>query len=259
MKYRGAVLDVDGTVVRGDEPIPGAPAGVERIRAAGIDPLFVSNNPSKLPPDYVERLSRAGYDVDVEQVVTAGTVTTASLSEQHPADPIYLVGAPGLADQFRDAGLTLASDPEAAAVVVVSLDREFDYETLTTVQWILEDEDVRFYGTDPDVVIPAASRDVPGSGALINAVADVTGREPDAVFGKPNEPTLRAIFDRLPHDPAECFVVGDRLDTDVALGEAAGMTTVLVRTGVTDGRTLERSEIQPDYVLDSLSEIERVL
>lgn len=259
MEYRGAVLDVDGTVVRGDEPIPGAPAGVERIRSAGVEPLFVSNNPTRTPPDYVRRLSRAGYDVDADRVITAGTVTTAFLRDHHRRDPIYLVGAEGLVEQFRDAGLELVSDPELADVVVVSLDREFDYDELSAAQWALEGDHVRFYGTDPDVVIPAADRDVPGSGALINVVADVAGREPDAVFGKPNEPTLRAIFDRFDYDPADCFVVGDRLDTDVALGQAAGMTTVLVRTGVTDADALANAGIRPDFVLDSLAEIDRVL
>ncbi|WP_259535510.1 HAD-IIA family hydrolase [Halalkaliarchaeum sp. AArc-CO] len=259
MEYRGAVLDVDGTVVRGDEPIPGAPDGVRRLRSAGVEPLFVSNNPSKAPPAYVRRLSRAGYDVDVDHVVTAGTVSTAYLERHHPDDSIYLVGETGLARQLREVGLSLSSDPSVADVVVVSLDREFDYEELCAVQWALEDDDVRFYGTDPDVVIPAAERNVPGSGALINAVVDVTGRQPDAVFGKPNEPTRRAIFERFDYDPGDCFVVGDRLDTDIALGNEAGMTTVLVRTGVTDAEALANAEIQPDYVLDSLAGIDRVL
>ncbi|AUX08564.1 4-nitrophenyl phosphatase [Halalkaliarchaeum desulfuricum] len=259
MEYRGAVLDVDGTVVRGDEPIPGAPDGVGRIRSAGVEPLFVSNNPSKAPQAYVRRLSRAGYDVDVEHVVTAGTVSTNYLENHHPDESIYLVGAPGLARQFRDVGLSLVSDPDAADVVVVSLDKEFDYEELCAVQWALEDDDVPFYGTDPDVVIPAEKRNIPGSGALINVVVDVTGRQPDVVFGKPNEPTRRAIFERFDYDPAACFVVGDRLDTDIALGNEAGMTTVLVRSGITDEETLANAEIQPDYVLDSLAQIDRVL
>lgn len=259
MSYRGAVLDVDGTVVRGDEPIQGAPDGVQRIRAAGIEPLFVSNNPSKEPRAYVRRLTRAGYDVDVDRVITAGTVTTRYLERHHSDDPIYLIGAEGLLEQFRESGLDVVSDPDRAAVVVVSLDKAFDYDDLCAVQGALEDNGVQFYGTDPDVVIPAAERDIPGSGALINAVADVTGREPDLVFGKPNGPTRRAVLEHLEDDPGACFVVGDRLDTDIALGNTAGMTTVLVRTGVTDRQTLAASDIRPDYVLDSLSEIDRVL
>lgn len=258
MAYRAAVLDVDGTIVRGDDPVPGAAVGLRRLREHGVEPLFVSNNPRKTPAEYARRLSRAGFDVDADRVLTAGSVSASFLRDRHRDDPIYLVGENGLAAQLREAGIELVAEAERAAAIVVSIDRRFDYDELCTVLWALED-DVLFYGTDPDVVIPATPRMIPGSGAFVNLVSDVTGREPDAVFGKPNEPTLRAVLDRVDCDPVECLVVGDRADTDVALGRAAGMTTALVLTGVTDEDDLECLEARPDYVLDSLAEIGRVL
>ena len=89
MEFSGAVLDVDGTVVRGDEPIPGAPAGYRRLREARVETLFVSNNPTKAPPAYVDRLGAAGYDADADQVFTAGAVTTRYLREHH-AEQVHL-------------------------------------------------------------------------------------------------------------------------------------------------------------------------
>lgn len=259
MEFAGAILDVDGTLMRGDEVIPGAPAGVERIRAADIEPLFVTNNASKRPSAYAKRLSAAGFDVRADQILTAGSVTTSFLRDGHVSDAIYLLGPDGLAEQIDAAGLTRVSDPEAADVVVVSLDKSFDYQDLCDVQIALEDDDVPLYGTDPDIVIPAADRDIPGTGALIRAIAAVSGREPDAIFGKPNRALLTAIFDRYDHAPGECFVVGDRIATDIALGQAVGMTTVLVLSGSTDENERTNSMIEPDYVLDSLAEIDRVL
>ncbi|AZH25004.1 HAD-IIA family hydrolase [Haloplanus aerogenes] len=259
MSYRGVVLDVDGTVVRGDEPIPGAAEGLDRLSAAGLRRLFVSNNPTKRPPAYADRLRRAGFDAHPDEIVTAGTITTAYLAERHPDDALFVVGENALVEQLTDAGLTVVTDEARADTVVVSIDRSFDYDRLCAALRACDDEDVTLVGTDPDMVIPAAEGDVPGSGAIINAVAGVVGRKPDVVLGKPSKPARRMIRDRLDLPPRDCLVVGDRLDTDIALGERAGMTTVLVRTGVTDDRDLERSDVTPDYVLDSLGDVGSIL
>jgi 4-nitrophenyl phosphatase len=259
MTLQGVVLDVDGTVVRGDTPIPGAREGVDALARAGLRRLFVSNNPTKPPAAYEERLGRAGFDVTAEEIITAGTVTSAYLAERHAGDDIFVLGESGLVDILADAGLSLVDDAEAADAVVVSIDREFTYDDLCVALWGLSDDSVRFVGTDPDMVIPAAERDVPGSGAVIHAVAGVTGRQPDVVLGKPSAFARDMVLDRLGLPPEECLVVGDRLDTDIALGARAGMTTVLVRTGITDDAALAASDIEPDYVLDSMAELERIL
>jgi 4-nitrophenyl phosphatase len=259
MTYRGVVLDVDGTVVRGDEPIPGAAEGLDRLGRAGLRRLFVSNNPTKRPPAYAERLRRAGFDAHPDEIVTAGTITTDYLAEHHAGDALFVVGEDALVDQLTDAGLTVVVDETRADTVVVSIDRTFDYDRLSTALRACDDESVTLVGTDPDMVIPAAEGDLPGSGAIINAVAGVVGRDPDVMLGKPSEPAQRIVRERLGLPPADCLVVGDRLDTDIALGERAGMTTVLVRTGVTDDRDLERSDVRPDHVLDSLGDVGSIL
>jgi 4-nitrophenyl phosphatase len=124
---------------------------------------------------------------------------------------------------------------------------------------VLADDSVAFVGTDPDMVIPAADGDVPGSGAVINAIAGVAGRDPDIVLGKPSRPATDLVLSRIGLPAERCLVVGDRLDTDVAMGAAAGMTTALVRTGVTDDAALAASEVDPDYVLDSLADLDGIL
>ena len=258
MEIAGAVLDVDGTLVRGDDPIAGAPAGVERLHEAGIETRFVSNNPTKPPAAYVDRLGAAGYDVSAENVITAGSVTTAYLNEHHADDTLYCIGESGLVDQFTDAGLTTTTDTDEADALVVSIDREFGYDDMAAAMWALK-RDIPFIGTDPDVVIPTPDRDQPGSGAVIRSIAAVTGREPDVVLGKPSQPAVEMVRARLGVPPASCLVVGDRLDTDIAFGERAGMTTVLVRSGIADEDAIAESESQPDHVVDHLGQIDRVL
>lgn len=274
MTIRGVIFDVDGTVVRGDDPLPGAAAGVAAVDDAGLGRLFVSNNPTKPPAAYERRLGRAGIPADADEVLTAGSVTADYLSTHHPDDDVAVVGERSLVELIRETGVDARrvdggiatdldtadhEDPVRPDVLVASIDREFHYDTLRTCLWLLADPSVTFLGTDPDVVIPAPHADVPGSGAMIDAIANVVGREPHATLGKPSATMRETVLARLGLDPKELLIVGDRLDTDIALGEASGMTTALVRTGVTDDAALAASPVTPDHVLDSLSELRTIL
>ncbi|ELZ91282.1 putative HAD superfamily sugar phosphatase [Haloferax mucosum ATCC BAA-1512] len=258
MEYRGVVLDVDGTVVRGDEAIPGALDGLAAIDAAGLDRLFVSNNPTKAPKRYEARLGRAGIDASADEIVTSGTTTTAYLADRHPGARTFCIGESGLCDQLSAAGLELVGAHDDPEVVVVAIDREFDYDDLRDAGVALRDG-AAFYGTDPDILIPAADGDIPGSGAIINAVAGVAERDPDAILGKPSSVAREYVLDRLGLPPEDVLIVGDRLDTDIAFGLAAGMETAVVRTGVTDDAALARSEYEPDHVLDGLGDVYRLI
>ncbi|MFB6303808.1 MAG: HAD-IIA family hydrolase [Haloferacaceae archaeon] len=259
MSIRGAVLDVDGTVVRGDEPLPGAREGLAALDDAGVSRLFVSNNPTKPPAAYSDRLRTAGFDVEPREVVTSGTTTVAYLRDHHPDDRLFLVGERGLRSQLEAAGLSVTDDPAAADVVVASIDREFTYDRLREALRAVADRDVALVGTDPDAVIPAADTDLPGSGAIVRAVAAVAERDPDAVLGKPSPTARRIVRERLDLPPESCLVVGDRLDTDVALGERAGMRTALVLTGVTDESDLADADVTPDHVFDTLADVADLL
>ncbi|MEF8840920.1 MAG: HAD-IIA family hydrolase [Haloarculaceae archaeon] len=257
--YRGAVLDLDGTVYRGRDPIPGAPEAIERLRERGLALLFLSNNPTKSREAYVERLDRMGIEVEADEVLSAGTVTTRYLAEHHADDALFVVGSPGLLDQFEEAGLGVTGDPEAADALVASYDHGFGYDDMTDAYRAVG-EGGAFVGSDPDVVIPAGNgRMVPGSGAIVNACAGVLEREPDHVLGKPSPETVEMAREAIGVPLEDCLVVGDRLNTDLAFGERAGMTTVLARTGVTDERRLAASEVEPDHVIDSLADVDTVL
>jgi 4-nitrophenyl phosphatase len=253
------VLDIDGTVLRGDRPIPGAPGAVRLLREAGLDRLFVTNNPTKSPTAYADRLSAAGVDAAPDDVLTAGETTAGYLVSEHPGRPAFVVGEDGLCEQLLEHGVVLTDQWEEAEVVLASIDRGFTYDDLTEAHWALADDSVAFVGTDPDLVVPAGEREVPGSGAIVGAVANVARRDPEAILGKPHPDAREAILDRLDVPPERCLVVGDRLDTDVALGADAGMTTVLVRSGVTGRADVAASDHEPDHVVDSLADLPRIV
>ena len=258
MSYNGIVLDVDGTVVQGDEPIPGAAEGLDAVKQAGLDRVFLSNNPTKRPVAYESRFESAGFAVDREEVFTAGTITTEYLRTEHADDRLFVIGDPGLDSQLLEADLTLIDDPEAADALVASMDREFGYQSLCDAIVAL-DAEIPFIGTDPDMLIPQTGYNIPGTGAMLHAIEGVTDRSVDVICGKPSPLARRTVLDYLGCPPEECLIVGDRLDTDIALGTEAGMTTVLVRTGVTDDETLADSPITPDHVLDSLAGLDEIV
>ncbi|RQG99978.1 HAD-IIA family hydrolase [Natrarchaeobius oligotrophus] len=258
-EYEAAVLDVDGTIVRGEELLPGAADGLRALEDAGCSRLLFSNNPTRGSDHYGRKLEPHGVDVDPERVLTSATVAAAYLSRTYPGKRVYLVGGTRLESILEAADVELTNDPDEADVVLGSFDRDFSYDALATSLRALE-RGVPFYGTDPDATIPVGDgRAIPGSGAILAAMAETAGREPDAILGKPSSIAATAAMDRLGTEPERTLVVGDRLDTDIALGERAGATTALVLTGIADRSDLSSAAVEPDYVLESLAAVETIL
>lgn len=256
---RGAIVDLDGTVYTGDTLVPGAKRGLDDLRSADVSPLFFSNNPTRDGEAYVERLVAMGLDVRSGEACSAADVTVAYLQTEHPDETTYLVGSRALGSILRENGVAVVDDPVTADVLVASWTDEFSYGDMQAALDGL-DESTTFLGTDPDRTYPGeGGRLVPGTGAITSALAATVGREPDRVLGKPSTEALSVALERIGVPPEDCLVVGDRLNTDLAMGARAGMTTALVLTGVSDHADVEASDVEPDYVLDSLAEVGRIV
>jgi 4-nitrophenyl phosphatase len=259
MASRGAIVDLDGTVYRGGSLLPGARTGLDTLREAGHAIQFVSNNPVKSSAEFADRLADLGVAADPDEIVSAAGATATALERTHPDARLFVIGSRGLCSVLEDRGFALVDDPKACDVLVASYDRGFDYDDMTDGLRAIE-AGAAFVGTDPDRTIPAEDgRAVPGSGAIVNALAGVVDRDPDWIAGKPSATMAETALDRLDCAPQNCLVIGDRLDTDVAMGERHGMATVLVLTGVTDRATLAESDIDPDHVIEGLGDIGSVL
>lgn len=257
MVDRRVILDLDGTVYRGDTPIPGAAETIATLRERDVALTFLTNNPTHAPDALSERLTAMGIDTVPEEIVSSGAVTARYLADTHPDQSVFVIGSSGLCDQLADAGLTLTDDPIAASVVVTSYDRRFEYDDLTAGLWALDDAEL-FVGTDPDRVYPDGNgRPIPGSGAITTAIAGVANRDPDLVLGKPAFETIEIVLDSIEQPPDSCLIVGDTPETDIAFGHRAGMETALVRSGLTDSP--ENAPFQPDHVIDSLTETISIL
>lgn len=251
--FSGAIIDLDGTVYLGGSLVSGAERGIDAFRDSGIDLVFFSNNPTKTPEELAGYLTELGVSVSPNEILTSAIVTREYLLNNHSGDEIFVVGERGFTKQISD--LSITENPEEADVLVGSIDRSFTYDTLVDALTAFQKEPT-FLGTDPDRAIPVGNgRRIPGSGAIIGAIGATTGSDPDKVLGKPSQYAVDVCLHHLEADPSECLVVGDRLDTDIAMGENAGMTTTLVLTGVDDRDSLSESSIKPDHVLDSLAEV----
>jgi HAD superfamily hydrolase (TIGR01450 family) len=259
MTVRGAIIDLDGTVYRGGEVLPGARSGVEILREAGIELLFFSNNPLRDGAEYVSYLQGMGIDARPGEACSSGAVTTAYLADRHAEDSVFLIGAEELREQFERAGLGLTREPADADVLVASWTDSFEFGDMQDALEAFNGA-TTFLGTDPDRTFPGEDgRIVPGSGAIIGSIEAVVGESPDAILGKPSNVARQIALDRLGTAPEETLVVGDRLDTDLLMGERAGMTTVLVLSGVTDREAIPDSDVAPDHVVDGLGDIGGVL
>ncbi|MDG5819416.1 HAD-IIA family hydrolase [Natronococcus sp. A-GB7] len=254
----GAIVDLDGTVYRSHTAVPGATEGIELLRDAGVDIVFVTNSSTKTREECRDRLASLGIETAVSDILTSASVTATYVTREYPTATVLAVGEPAVTDELTRAGATLTDDPAEADVLVVGKDTAFDFDTLTRCLRAIE-SGAAFIGTNDDRKVPTDSGLVPGAGALLAAVSYASDRDPDVVCGKPNDPIIEVSLDTLETDPADCLVIGDNPETDIEMGRRAGLTTVLVLTGLVDGSDPLLAEGPADHVIASLAEVSTVL
>jgi HAD superfamily hydrolase (TIGR01450 family) len=167
---------------------------------------------------------------------------------------VFVIGEQPLMDEIAAAGLSLSDDPEKIDVVIASFDRTFDYRKLNIGYQALR-RGARFFATNADRTCPVEGGDIPDAAAVIGALEGCSERKVELVAGKPSAMIVDMVLEHLGLEASECLMVGDRLETDILMGNNAGMSTALVLTGVTKQDTLTHSSVSPDFVLNSISEV----
>lgn len=240
---------MDGTFNLGDRLLEGALQFIDVIQARGVDFVFLTNNSSKSRRFYAEKITRLGLPISEYKVFTSGEATSIYLKERYPGLKLYLVGTPSLEEEFREYGFELSeTDPK---VIVLGFDQTLTYQKL----WRLCDlvrAGLPYIATHPDFNCPTEAGFMPDVGAMMAFVKASTGREPDAVIGKPNRLIVDSLAHKLGLPTGALAMVGDRLYTDIALGQTAGILTILVLSGETRREDLGASPFQPDYIFDDL-------
>ncbi len=246
---RGTVIfDLDGVLYLGEEVVPGAGGVLARIEAAGMKILFSTNNSWRTQLDGASKIRRVtGYEAEPGQFISSSIAAASLLA---PTDgPALIMGGPGIEEAIGLAGLERTEDPAVAGVVVAGLDRNLNYDNLARAASAVR-RGARFIATNLDATFPTPHGLMPGAGSMIAALRTAAETEPE-VAGKPFEP-MRAILNELSGEGPR-WMVGDRPDTDLAMAQIEGWTSILVLTGVTS--TAEGVEPRPDLVLDSVSDL----
>ncbi|MGC9393809.1 MAG: HAD-IIA family hydrolase [Anaerolineae bacterium] len=248
---KGVICDMDGVLWRGETPLPGLHDFFALLESQSIGYVLATNNASKTPEQYVEKLARMGIETSTDHVLNSATAAADYLATQAaPGTPVYAIGGPGTREALRLHGFVL-TEGDHADYVVVGWDRELTWKKLATATLCIRGG-AGFIATNPDRTFPMEDGLVPGNGAQVAALMTATDVTP-VIAGKPGPLLYEGALARMGVAPEETLVVGDRLDTDILGGLRLGMPTALVLSGITHLDELTASPIHPDIIFDDLA------
>lgn len=247
---RSWLIDMDGVIVREEEPIEGSAEFLARLRVLGTPFLVLTNNSMYTPRDLAARLRAEGFDVAEDNIWTSALATARFLDDQRPGGSAFTIGEVGLTTALYQIGYVQTDvRPD---YVVLGETRAYSFERITKAIRLI-DGGARFIATNPDPTGPSRGGPLPATGSVAALISRATGVAPYFV-GKPNPLMIRTALNRLEAHSETTVMVGDRMDTDVVAGIEAGLETILVLTGSTAPDEVERYPFRPSRVLPSIAE-----
>ncbi len=249
------LFDLDGTVYLGDHLLPGAEELLAYLDETGTPYFFLTNNSSRSREDYAQKLAEFGLFADRGRIITSGVATVIYLKDQKPSARIYLVGTPSLEEEFKANGFQLVDEnPDFA---VLGFDTTLTYNKLRKFSDFVAGG-IPYIATHSDINCPTPTGFMPDIGAMMAMIESSTGKKADLIIGKPHTPMVEVVVTLTGYAPDQLTMVGDRLYTDIALGQA-GILTVLVLSGETEKADLPDAPRQPDLMCQNLGELLRIL
>lgn len=249
-KFDAVYFDLDGVLYRGLNAVDGAAAAVSEIIHGGCGVAFVTNNASRTPDEVASHLMELGIPAKPSEVVTSSQVAVEIL-QQHvrPGERVFVVGGDGVEHELEAAGFVPSRDSRDCVAVVQGFGPQVSWRDLAQASYLIQGGAI-WIATNLDSTFPTASGIAPGNGSLVDAVRNAVGRDPDGVGGKPDRAMMNRTIAAVPgHRP---LLVGDRYDTDIAAGVAAGIPTMLVLSGVTEATDVWRASLRADYLCESV-------
>jgi 4-nitrophenyl phosphatase len=251
---KALILDIDGVIWNDEQPIGNLNEIFTRIKARNFRIVLATNNSTRSPGQYIQKLDALGVQLQRSQIVnsaqSAASYLRANFSQK---SPIYIIGEIGLAEAVADYGFTIEEYPNQVVAVVVGMDRTLTYEKLKNATQLIR-SGAAFIGSNPDKTFPTPNGLVPGAGSIIAAIEAATGVQP-TILGKPNPEIYRVAMERLETMPEETLVIGDRLETDIQGAQICKCRTAIVLSGVTTIDQAHHWRPRPDIIADDLSQI----
>jgi len=251
-KYKGFAFDLDGTIYVDDILIDGAAELVNRLVHSGKRVAFISNKTTGTIEDYHRILKSGGMDVTVSQIINSTMVLKKYLRKFYAGRKFFAIGEQVFIDEISKAGLTFTENPKETDILLVTLDRTFNYNKLETAAKALE-SGAKFFAANIDDTCPVTGGEVLDAGSTISALEKRTRKKLEKHFGKPSKYMYQEILKYMDLDESEFLIIGDRPETDIAIGNIFGIDTALVATGVKHQRF--SSGIKPTYRIQSIKDI----
>lgn len=264
------IIDMDGVLWHGDQPIPGLVEFFAILRERKIRFILATNNASQTAEQYVNKLARMGVTVDSAEILTSAMATALYLAQRtQPASTrVFVIGEKGAREPLIEQGFTLTGlyevnapgdtgPKKGADFVVCGMDRELTWDKLATAALNLN-AGAQFIGTNPDTSLPTELGFTHGNGAIIAALQAATGIAP-TIIGKPEPLMYQQALALLGVEPTGTLAIGDRLETDILGAVRAGIPSLMVLTGVSSEADLKTSTYQPDWVLPDIRAITAAL
>lgn len=245
-------LDMDGTIYLGERWIEGARDFLRAVEEKGKKYVFLTNNSSKNPQAYIDKLGRMGLSIDESKIVTSGQATISYLKRNFPGKRVFLLGNELLREEFSQAGIIL--DDQSPEVVTVGFDTSLTYAKMCRVCDLVR-EGLPYISTHPDYNCPTETGFIPDAGAIHAFIHASAFRYPDHIVGKPNADIMDYLAERAGADKRHTAMVGDRLYTDVAAGVNNGYMGILVLSGEASMEDARTSGVIPHLIFDSVKEM----
>lgn len=246
------LIDMDGVLVKGRTPLPGAVEFIDRLLSCRVKFLILTNNPLYTQRDLEHRLNSSGLKVPPENIFTSAIATARFLQSQNPNGTAFVIGESGLTQAMHEVGYVQTDlNPD---YVVLGEVNNYNFEQITKAIRLIMDGAL-FIATNPDSTGPLEAGIVPATGAMAALIEKASGKAPFFV-GKPNPLMIRSALRYLGVHSEDTIMVGDRMDTDIVAGVMSGLETILVLSGVSTRADVERFPYRPTRILNSVAEIE---
>lgn len=250
------LFDMDGTIYFGSKIFDGVLEFLEQIKKNGGHFVFVTNNSSKSVSDYILKLKDFGISTNENNFLTSAQATILHFNNFHKNERFYAQGTKSFIKELKDAGLSVTEEYDAtASVIVVAYDNELTSKKMfTTCKMLTEVKDAKYYATNPDWVCPVDFGNVPDCGSMCFGYEKATGRKP-VFIGKPEPAMINIAMQKYGFTKDQTIVFGDRLYTDIASGNRAGVDTALVLSGEATIKDYSESPVKSTFVFKSVKDM----
>ena len=249
----GFMIDMDGTVYKGNNVIKGAPEFIERLKERNIPFVFLTNNSASDREHYFNKLTRMGFKINIDNILTSTTATIAYIQKHHRGKTVYPLGTSKFIKEIKEAGICI--DDEHPDIVLLAFDTSVTYEKMNNAYQFLK-KGSKFIATHPDDLCPTEDGYDIDIGPFIRFFESMTGKKA-TVIGKPNKMMVRMAAEKMNVPLKRMVMVGDRIYTDMKMASDAGIRSIMVLSGEAKRSDLPRTDTVPTMIVNSVDDILR--